>query len=185
MKRIKGTRWQNHGGMSATVTAGGENKSMGGIDRVNLRQGRETNRLTHSRKLGQTGWVSEKGGREGGRRQACKWCDDEVSVAEIPTDFIKAKMTWKSNKTDGGGRLSDLGAEARVNGLRKCLCWWARPLFVDAESVSCLCWQRSGRRLRCWIVTGTGSSPNRSWEWPCALWGTCPARWSWPSSCRD
>lgn len=57
MERIKehGDRPWNHGGMSVTVTAGGENESMGGIDRVNLRQGRETNCLTHSRKLGQTG----------------------------------------------------------------------------------------------------------------------------------
>ena len=29
-----------------------------------------------------------------------------------------------------------------------------------------------------------GSSPSRSWAWPCALWGTCQVRWSWPSSCN-
>lgn len=50
---------------------------------------------------------------------------------------------------------------------------------------SCLSWQRSARPLRCWTATGTASSPNRNWEWPCGLWGTCPVRWSSPSSCRD
>lgn len=62
---------------------------------------------------------------------------------------------------------------------------WQRAFMADTESISCLFWQRSERRSRCWIVTGTASSPNRSWVWPCALWVTCPARWSWPSSCRD
>lgn len=61
----------------------------------------------------------------------------------------------------------------------------ARAFIADTESVSCLFCQRSERRSRCWIVTETASSPNRSWVWPCALWVTCPARWSWPSSCRD
>lgn len=40
------------------------------------------------------------------------------------------------------------------------------------------------RRSRCWIVMEMGLFPNRSWEWPCALWVTCPVRWSWQSSCR-
>lgn len=47
--------------MTAAVTAGGENESMGGIDLVNLRQRRETNCVTCSPKLGQTGGAS---GRE-------------------------------------------------------------------------------------------------------------------------
>ncbi|XP_013910348.1 PREDICTED: calcium-binding protein 8-like [Thamnophis sirtalis] len=27
------------------------------------------------------------------------------------------------------------------------------------------------------------SFPSRSWEWPCALWDTCLARWNWPLLC--
>lgn len=45
--------------------------------------------------------------------------------------------------------------------------------------------QRSVRHFVFWIVMGMVSSPNRSWAWPCAPWVTCPAKWSWPSSCRD
>lgn len=41
------------------VTAGGENESMAGIDLVNLRQWCETNCITHSPKLGQTGSKGE------------------------------------------------------------------------------------------------------------------------------
>lgn len=70
MKRRKedGDRPWNLGGMSATVTAGGENESMGGIDRVNSRQGRETNCLTHSPKARSDGMSEREGREEEGRR---------------------------------------------------------------------------------------------------------------------
>lgn len=45
--------------------------------------------------------------------------------------------------------------------------------------------QRSVKRFVFWTVMGMVSSPSRSWAWPCAPWVTCPAKWSWPSSCRD
>lgn len=45
-------RWAE---VTAAVTAGGENESMGGIDLVNLRQWCETNCIMCSPKLGQTG----------------------------------------------------------------------------------------------------------------------------------
>lgn len=49
--------------VTAAVTAGGKNESMGGIDLVNLRQWCETNCITCSSKLGQT---------EGEEGEVCK-----------------------------------------------------------------------------------------------------------------
>lgn len=46
--------------VTAAVTAGGENESMGGIDLVNLRQWCETNCITLSPKLGQKGRERER-----------------------------------------------------------------------------------------------------------------------------
>lgn len=50
--------------VTAAVTAGGENESMGGIDLVNLRQRCETNCIMCRPELGQTG---RQRGREGER----------------------------------------------------------------------------------------------------------------------
>ena len=190
----KATEW---GVMTAAVTAGGENESMGGIDLVNSRQWSETNCIMLSPKLGQTGREEERD-LEGGVRMMLI----EGGRGEMPTDFINCKMNskpWevhccqrKESQTIQRAAWRNTHTQTHTvleMNMNKCfyVCGSkeGRPLFIDADSVSCLSRQRSGRRLRCWIVTETGSFPNRSSVWPCARWVTCPVRWSWPSSCRD
>lgn len=69
MKRRRETHRKatERGVMTAAVTAGGENESMGGIDLVNSRQWSETNCIMLSPKLGQTGREEERD-LEGGAR---------------------------------------------------------------------------------------------------------------------
>lgn len=45
--------------------------------------------------------------------------------------------------------------------------------------------QRFVRLSKYLTEMGTASSQSRSWGWPCALWATCPMRWSWRLSSKD
>lgn len=83
MKRRRETHWKatERGVMTAAVTAGGENESMGGIDLVNSRQWSETNCIMLSPKLGQTGREEERD-LEGG-----------VQVMLIEGEGVKCQLT--------------------------------------------------------------------------------------------
>lgn len=58
-------------------------------------------------------------------------------------------------------------------------------MLVVLNTIIVIFQQRFVRLSKYLTEMGMGSSQSRSWGWPCALWATCPMRWSWRLSSKD